>query len=153
MSLVHNIWGPSDYQWSLDPLKVTSTAEYQYTCPSLEFELYCDLNNNGNYEVCLGAGNPGTLADPGEWFQIDNGDLKIVNANNIDPGDSWGYNQDFIKINYLQLRANHLGFASNVGTLDFEVTLIDDCAIASLTIPPNFFPTSITYQIGDPAII
>ena len=47
---------------------------------------------------------------------------------------------------------NHQGFTSNVGKLDFEVTLIDECANAVITTPKAFYPTSFTYTVGDPVV-
>ena len=48
--------------------KIDSTADSFYSCPTIEFELFCDLEEDGTYETCLGTGVPGSLTDAGEWF-------------------------------------------------------------------------------------
>ena len=64
---------------TLDASLVSSTAIVSYSCPVIEFELYCDLEADGNYVECFGTGDPAILTDAGEWFMIDGNDFKIIN--------------------------------------------------------------------------
>ena len=51
----------------------------------------------------------------------------------------------------LRLIANLIGY-SNTDFLDFEVTLVDTCGTAVLTLDPTILSqTSMTYTIGEPA--